>query len=119
MPVNLSPALIGAWLGFDVNFYRFIDGQIDEMAIYATALTADRIAAHYAAASAPVTAPPIAVSIQGVTVQISWTGGSGFMLQHNSDLNNPAGWTDLPGGNTSPLSISTAVSHDFFRLRKL
>jgi hypothetical protein len=119
VPVNLTSAHIGAWLGFDGSFYRFLDGQIDEVAVYAAALSPDRIAAHYQAAFAPITGPLITYTLQGATMQVSWSGGSGFMLQHNSDPNDPAGWTDLPAGNFSPITVSLGSAQDFFRLRKL
>src|SRR5262249_49615747 len=34
-PVYLTTSHLGAWLGLDGNLYRFLDGQIDEFAVYA------------------------------------------------------------------------------------
>jgi hypothetical protein len=119
VPVSVGPAHIGAWLGFDSNFYQYLDGQVDEMAVYAYPLTASQIAAHYQAAFATVSSPVLTFSLQGGVMQISWPDGSGFMLQHNSDLTNANGWSDLPAGNISPVSVNANLSQDFFRLRKL
>jgi hypothetical protein len=47
---NLSASHIGAWLNFDQNLYRFLDGQVDEVAVYGTALTPQQIAVHHQAA---------------------------------------------------------------------
>lgn len=118
-PVMLDTAHIGAWLGFDGNFYRYLDGQIDELAIYGYDLTPEQILAHYQAASVPVLRPHLTYTRQGGTLQISWTGGNGYLLQHNSNPANANGWTDLPSGNVSPVSVSAGSSRDFFRLRKL
>jgi hypothetical protein len=119
LPVFAGAAHIGAWLSFDSNFYQYLDGQVDEMAVYGYPLTAGQIAAHYQAALAPVSGPVLAFSLQGGVMQISWPGGSGFMLQHNSDLTNANGWSDLPAGNISPVTVNSNLSQDFFRLRKL
>src|SRR5262249_53420611 len=42
---------LGGWLGFDSNLHRHLNGQLDEVAVYATALSPARIAAHYQAAA--------------------------------------------------------------------
>ena len=48
----------------------------------------------------------------------SWTG-EGFVLQHNADLSNPNGWSDVPSGDQSPVNLSIGASgNSFYRLRK-
>lgn len=115
-PVNLTSAHIGAWLGFDQNFYRFMDGQIDEVAIYATALPPERIAAHYQAAFAPI--PPWLnhTRLTGA-ILFSWEG-DGFALQQTTNVANPFAWTDIPNANLSPYQVLTQPGQRFFRLRR-
>jgi hypothetical protein len=113
-PVNLTSAHIGAWLGFDQNFYRFMNGQIDEVAIYATALTPERIAAHYQAAFASVT-PLLKYTRLPTDLLLSWEG-NGFILQQTANLLNPS-WTDIPGANSSPYAMPIQPGQRFFRLR--
>jgi len=109
---------IGAGLTSDGLLNRFLDGQIDEVAIYGFPLTADRIAAHYQAAFAPVVGPPITYTRQGNNLQLSWSIGPGFVLQETTDLANPS-WTDIPGANSSPFNLTIQSGQRFFRLRKL
>jgi hypothetical protein len=49
---------------------------------------------------------------------VSWPY-SGFILQENSDLGNPLGWTDVPGGAVSPVTISipSSAGAKFYRLK--
>lgn len=116
-PANLTAAHIGAWLGFDGLLYRYFDGQVDELAIYATALSANRIAAHYQAAALPVVGPTLQYTVAAGSLTLSWTG-SGFVLQQNSDLSKPAGWTNVPAGDTSPVTLTPSAGDQFFRLEK-
>jgi hypothetical protein len=49
---------------------------------------------------------------------LTWTS-TGFVLQENSNLGNPAGWANVPNGNVSPVIITlpTTNSANFYRLR--
>ena len=99
--------------GFDQNFYRFMDGQIDEVAIYATALPPERIAAHYLAAITP----RLNFTRLPTLLLFSWEG-EGFILQQTTNLANPS-WTDIPTSIPSPYGVSIQPGQRFFRLRKL
>jgi hypothetical protein len=106
---TLQAAHIGAWNG---NARPF-DGLIDEVAIYDTALTADRVAAHFAAAS-PLTLSYVRT---GTQLTLSWNG-TGYKLQQNTDVAQAAAWSDVPGGTSSPVSIAIGPGNRFFRLVK-
>lgn len=57
-PLNITaaPIMIGKWVDSLIN--QPLIGSVDEIAVYPTALSAARIAAHYAAAAAAAGAPP-------------------------------------------------------------
>ena len=57
-----------------------------------------------------------ALSTNG-TVSLSWNA-SGFILQTNRDLMNPAGWGDVPNATNSPASMAIGSYDLFFRLRQ-
>ena len=113
----LNSAHLGAWLGIDGNLYRFFDGQIDEVAVFSSALSSNRIAAHYQAAAIAVVGPALSYSLAAGQLTLSWNG-TGFVLQENSNLNNSSGWTDLPSGDLSPVSVNVGTGSAFFRLEK-
>jgi len=116
-PANMTPSHLGAWMSFHGNLYRFLDGQLDEVAIYATALTPQRIAAHYQAALTPAPSLTITHLPQVPALRIEWAA-TGFVLQENSNATNPSGWTDMPAGNASPVVLPWAAGQKFFRLRQ-
>jgi hypothetical protein len=65
-------------------------------------------------------APPAAIlnfSRSGNQLTLSWTA-SGFVLQENSNLQNAAGWSNVPGGNVSPVIITMNAAPKFYRLIK-
>ena len=65
-------------------------------------------------------APPAAIlnfSRTGDQLTLSWTA-SGFVLQENSSLSNSAGWTDVVGGGTSPVTVTMDAAPKFYRLKK-
>jgi formylglycine-generating enzyme required for sulfatase activity len=63
-----------------------------------------------------VVAPPmLSVSLSGNQLTLTWSG-AGFRLQENSSLTNPAGWTSVPGGTSSPTVVTTSGGPTFFRL---
>jgi hypothetical protein len=65
-------------------------------------------------------APPAAIlnfSRSGNQLTLSWTA-SGFVLQENSSVTNAAGWSNVSGGNTSPVIINMNAAPKFYRLIK-
>ncbi|MCL5098016.1 MAG: hypothetical protein M1608_10910, partial [Candidatus Omnitrophica bacterium] len=69
-----------------------------------------------------INAAPVSVRLDfarsGDQLVLSWTE-AGFVLQVNTDIGNSAGWTDVSGGNTSPVTINLKSSgQEFYRLRQ-
>lgn len=64
----------------------------------------------------PVIEMPLLEFIQnGNTLVLSWTA-PGFILQQNPDTANPAGWTNVPNGQSSPANVVIGQGNLFFRL---
>ncbi len=61
--------------------------------------------------------PPVVLnaSLNGNQLSLSWTA-AGYHLQVNSDVSNPLGWTNVPGGGTSPVVVTTSGNGNFYRL---
>ncbi|MCL5097525.1 MAG: hypothetical protein M1608_08355 [Candidatus Omnitrophica bacterium] len=89
-------------------------GLIDDMRIYDGALTADKIAALPGLAAEPVT---LSFSRSGDKLTLTWNF-TDFILQQNDSLTNPVGWTDVAGGNTSPVTVTIGAGAKYFRLKK-
>src|SRR6185295_14869585 len=104
-PAYLNGSHLGAWFGLDQNLYRFLDGDIDEVAVYATALSAARIAAHYQAAI-----PPFLIETPvGPQIQLDWVA-PGFILQQNTNLATPLSWSDIPNATNSPVMVAPGAA---------
>jgi hypothetical protein len=89
-------------------------GALDEVAFFSTALSAEAIQAHYGALVKA--APTLRYQKTGNQLSLSWIGTS-FKLQANANLANAAGWQAVPGGDTSPVSVTIgATGQQFFRL---
>ena len=111
---NLAAAHIGAW--FSGSLQRFYSGLLDEFAIYGSVLPPDRILAHYTASSGSER-PELTYVNSGGQLTFSWAG-AGFKLQQSADLANPAGWSDVPNGGSSPVTVPIGSNNQFFRLLK-
>ncbi len=85
-------------------------GDVDEVAIYDTALSDSRIATHYLMGKAGTTALTILKS--GANVTIAWP--SGTTLQQSTTLTGT--YEDVPGSPSSPLTIP-ASGTKFYRWR--
>jgi formylglycine-generating enzyme required for sulfatase activity len=62
-----------------------------------------------------VARPTISFAVSGNQLTLTWSG-TGFRLQQNGSVNNPAGWTDVPSGSTSPTTVPIGPGKLFFRL---
>ncbi len=102
-----SPLRIGGGASEgDGNF--FFEGDVDEVAVFPTALSEERILAHYVAGF-PLTTPPSISSHPasqaappGATVTFNVTASGGLPLEYQWQFNNQ----DLPGANSPSLVIS-------------
>jgi len=65
--------------------------------------------------AANVAGPRITASVSGNQITFSWKG-AGFRLQRKSSVGTAGGWTDVPNGATSPVSVTIGVGNEFFRL---
>jgi hypothetical protein len=62
----------------------------------------------------PIDQPALEISSTAAEVRINWTA-AGFRLQQTTDLGNPQ-WTDVPGGDTPPVTAPITGDQRFFRL---
>lgn len=96
------------------NGAYFFEGDIDEVAVYGHALSAERVAAHYAAGITPGggtgTEPTLTITPAGNnSVTITWSSGT---LETSTDLKQ---WTSQPAAS-SPLT-ETLSGAKFYRVR--
>ncbi len=66
-------------------------------------------------------APPLFLSRSGNTVTVYWPNASGWILQQNNNLANPAGWSASGGvtllNNTNYFNLTAPAGTLFFRLQ--
>jgi hypothetical protein len=103
-PATGGPMVLGA--RGDFAFLPF-DGQIDEVAVYNKALTADQAMAHYRAST------KLTTSGSGGNLVLTWSVGQ---LQAASLVQGP--YTNVPNA-TSPYPIQTTESQKFYRVQTL
>jgi len=89
-------------------------GNIDEMAFWGSTLSPDQVFNVFARGFGAVQ-PELRYVKSGDQLTFSWAG-PGFKLQQNSDLANPAGWSDVPDGGSSPVNVTIGPDNRFFRL---
>jgi hypothetical protein len=110
--VNLNSTqhlTIGGCIEGDGAFHRPFDGFIDEARLSRSAL------APSAFLNSPKTRPVLAFTRTTGQMTLSWTG-VGFALQSNTNPATPAGWVDVPNGQTTPTTISLTSTNQFYRL---
>lgn len=88
---------------------RFFQGNLDEVALYAAALSPAQVAKHYFAATGQTGA--LTLNQSGSNVVLTWNAG---LLQQADSLTGP--WTDLPAA-ISPLTTPATGAGKFYRLR--
>ncbi len=132
---NTFPSVAGG----DFKHSDSLNGEVDEVAVYNSALTAAQIASVWTngvgvadgsgqemvlpqnGSQTQNIAPILNISFLGGSAAstngnaiLSWAG-TGCVLQQNSSL-NPAGWSNVPGGSNSPVSVAIGAGTQFFRL---
>lgn len=94
---------------------NIIDRLFFGTAIASTVYYIDEITVQTVPLQPVIEAPLLEFMQDGNTLVLSWTA-PGFILQQNTDAANPAGWTDVPNGQTSPASVVIGAGNLFFRL---
>lgn len=109
--------------------YNGFQGRIDELAVYdlsgladeaaVTARVEQMVASHLNASTQAPTPDAVLVGTRsGNQLTLSWTV-AGFVLQENSALDQPAGWSNVPGGASSPVVINLpATGNSYYRLKQ-
>ena len=122
-PGSISvPSTSDIFVGKRPDGYPFT-GLIDDMALFDLALSQPQIIdqMQHGASANLLPAVPATLTIQqsGPMIQLSWPPYVlGFHLQQNSGLANPANWTDVAGGTSSPVTLSISNSVRYYRLKK-
>jgi hypothetical protein len=86
----------------------FFNGDVDEVAVYAYALSAAQVQAHYQAAFPSET---LVIAQTNGGVQLTWPGGT---LQAAASPNGP--WTVVTNA-VAPWVLTPATNQQFFRIR--
>ncbi|HVU09030.1 MAG TPA: LamG-like jellyroll fold domain-containing protein [Verrucomicrobiae bacterium] len=93
-------------------------GDIDEVAFYGSALSADDINNHFLAMVGPELSPTISYSVSGNQITLSWPNDvSGFTLESTASLTSPV-WTLVSGVVNNSVTLTISPGNQFFRLRK-
>lgn len=112
-PWSWDPAQAIALGKSPAAFWRRFDGYLDDVQFYNRVLTAAEVAQ---VMNPALQRPTLASNRSGSQLMFSWSA-SGFVLQENSDLGNPMGWTNVPGGAASPVTVTIpATGNKFYRL---
>lgn len=88
-------------------------GAVDEVAIYNQSLTADRILAHYQAATASAAPITLSISKPGSPVTITYSGGT---LEQADAVTGP--FSDVNGAASPYVPTSTTTGARFYRVRR-
>ncbi len=108
------PETMDLRFGASRGWWSNLAGCMDDIHIFNRTLSPSEIA-QVMSVGVP---PELDVRMQGGQVVLTW-GDSEYVIQHNSNLANPAGWADVTPMPTSPWSVPAPTSgNDCFRLRK-
>jgi hypothetical protein len=94
------------------NYWRRFNGYLDDVQFYYRILSTAEIAQSMSLG------PLLSFSRSGNQLTLSWSL-AGFVLQENSNLNNAAGWSNVTGGSSSPITVTmSSVTNKYYRLVK-
>ena len=82
-------------------------GQVDEVAVYDHALTANQVLGHY---NAGTLTPKLNITHSGANVTVTWPYGT---LYHATNVTGP--WTAVPGNPAFSFTTNTVAPRRFFR----
>jgi hypothetical protein len=113
--VNELGVQIGANISTAGVVRRWLDGTIDEVAVYDYALAGERILAHYSAGIGLVPTEPAAlhISMSDGLIVLDWTATE-FRLQSAEDITT-GNWNDVPDA-VPPFTVTPVESRQFYRL---
>ena len=95
------------------TFWRYYNGYLDDVQFYNRVLSAAEVVQSMTLATQ---GPKISFTRTGNQLTLSWPG-SGFVLQENSTLTNSAGWSNVPNGSASPVTVTISPSGNrYYRL---
>ncbi|MBK9140500.1 MAG: hypothetical protein IPM17_17365 [Verrucomicrobia bacterium] len=119
---------VNNWLGRSQWNDAMFQGSYDEFRIWEGALSAEQVAANFAAGpntipEPPVEAPSLAIERSGNSVIVSWPGNAtGFALQVASSVAGPWSPVDTSGAveqaGRKRLTLPIGSSNQYYRMRK-
>jgi hypothetical protein len=120
---------VNNWLGRSQWPDAMFRGVFNEFRIWQGVLSADQVAANYAAGPdalpEPTTPPTLAISRSGGNVVLSWpANATGFVLEVTSNLAPPVTWTSvntggaIEEGGQKKLTLPLEAGPRFYRMRK-
>ncbi len=92
-------------------------GNLDEVAFYSSALSADAINNHYLAMVLPTPTISYSRSVSGITISWPLVYGTTYTLQSTASLSAPS-WTPVGGVVSNSVTVTASPGSQFFRLVK-
>jgi hypothetical protein len=94
------------------TFWERYNGYLDDVQFYNRLLSTAEVV------QSMTLGPSISFTRSGNQLTLSWPL-TGFVLQENSSVSNPAGWSNVTGGSSSPVIVTISRSgNKFYRLLK-
>jgi hypothetical protein len=128
-----APRPLSDFAGFDVNNWlgkaqwpdAYWAGSYNELRLYSGSMTADRVAASFAAGpdGTAVVRPTITVSRTATSMTLSWpASATGYILESSTSLAPGATWSEVagatPNGGNMQVTVPTSDTMRFFRLKR-
>lgn len=120
--LNIGQDGTGAYT--DANLF---DAVMDDVAFWNRKLSAREVAVIYSrglkgqsldgSGGPPAGQPTLSYSVANNQLTLTWQG-EGFALQENSDLGNPAGWSNVTGAGANAATVPLTGAAKYFRLKK-
>jgi len=94
------------------TFWERYNGYLDDVQFYNRVLSTAEVV------QSMTLGPSISFTRSGNQLTLSWPL-TGFVLQENTSVSNPAGWSNVTGGSSSPVTVTISRSgNKFYRLLK-
>ena len=92
------------------TYWRRYNSYLDDVQFYNRVLSTAEVVQSMTLATE---GPKISFTRSGNQLTLSWQG-TGFVLQENSSLASPAGWSNVTGGSVSPVTVTISSSGNRF-----